>query len=156
MEFLDLMKEITSSSYKEKTKKIGKMDIVLRNLSAKEEAEVYTTVGNLKGTEFFYVLKLQTLARAMVAIKKEDEEEKRFEKEDLDAINSKIENMTQWPATIIDELYKAYSDLSNEIDKELGFETTEDKDIEAFKTVEATQESEAKNAVDTINEITSN
>ena len=139
MEFLELMKEITKQSYKEKSKLRGTNTIVLRNLSAKEEADVYTSVNNLKGTEFFYILKIQTLAKSIIAIKTEDGEEKRFDDPD---IGKKLEILATWPTSVMDELYRVYSDLSNEIDKELGFDVTEDKEMSAAE------------AINTINAIT--
>jgi hypothetical protein len=138
MDFLDLMKEITKKSYKEKSKQIGTINVVLRNLSAKEEADVYTSVNNLKGTEFFYILKIQTLAKSIIAIKTEEGEEKRFDNPDIE---KKLEILATWPTSVMDELYRVYSDLSNEIDKELGFDVEEkDKEIsvvEAINTINA-------------------
>jgi len=160
---LEMMKQVITAVYKEKSRKIGEFEITLKNLSAKEEAEVYVAVGNLKGTEFFHVLKVQTLAKSMVAIKK-DGVEQRFEidgvkidkemtdeerdqylsdvgKREKEILNEKMSILILWPATVIDELYKVYSDLSNEIDKELGFDKKEDEsdepEMKAAETIQA-------------------
>jgi len=123
---LKIMSTLKEKVFKEKTKKILDFEITLVNLSAKEDAEVFEMISDMKGTEFFHVLKLQTLARSIVAVNGT-----RFEKADnKELIESKINILLSWPSTIIDELYQVYSDLINEIDDELGFPKKEDENLE--------------------------
>jgi hypothetical protein len=124
---LKIMGAFSKKVFKEKTKNILDFEITLVNLSAKEDAEVFEMISDMKGTEFFHVLKLQTLARSIIAVNGT-----RFEKTDnnKEVLESKIEILLSWPSTIIDELYQVYSDLINEIDVELGFPKKEDENLE--------------------------
>ena len=80
----------------------------------------------------YQLLKIQTLARCIIAIQPEGGEEKRF---DSNLIDEKIDILTTWPTSVMDELYKVYSELSNEIDKELGFDVVEDKEASVAELV---------------------
>ena len=112
---LDLMKKLGEKTFKEKSTMISDVKITLRNISSKYESEIYEAVGDMKGTAFFNLLKVKTLVKSIVMIN--DEKFENSEEEEL----KKEEILKSLPSTVIDELYKVYSDLCNEIDIELGF-----------------------------------
>lgn len=119
---LEIMKKIVEISYKEKTTKVSDFEITLRNISSKQEADIYEFVGDMTGTAFFTVLKAKTLSYAIVKMNNEVFEDSE------EVLKIKEEIIKTWPSTLIDELYKVYSELCNEIDTELGFVKPEEDD----------------------------
>jgi hypothetical protein len=124
MSAFDVMKQLNEKVFRDKTTTIAGIDITLRNISSQQETDIYKLIGDMKGTEFFTILKVKTLVQAIVKMNDEgfgDSE---------DELKAKEEVINNWPSTLVDQLYKVYSELCTEIDVDLGFIKPEEEDKE--------------------------
>jgi len=132
---VELLEDLGKLGYAEKTVEVTKdIKVTLKTLTATEEADVFGSLKGLEGIQFFNKNKIHTLARSIVKIndidfnidpkiKKieapEDMDEQTKEKlisESLEnkkqeITDKKVEIISSWSGTIIDELYKVFSEL---------------------------------------------